>query len=333
MSPKKINGKLHLALNNLDSLPAMPEIAHRLLALPLDTEDGEAQMLRLIGQDPQLSAKIIGLANAAALGLKRNTNSIHDAAMLLGLRRLKSVAIGMSTLSALSKQAATKNFDPQDLWSHSMTIAIVMSLFSQEMPKTLRPNENMTFLAGLLHDIGLMALHHLDQEASDELHHQLRLQPKRPIQDIELELIGITHSRIGAQLVRHWNLPSEIIEVVALHHEPHSEKTAPPNLLILMVNIAERLLPDFSIAEHHDIAISNEEWHELGIEPARSAALSALVNEVAMQIVQLPDPYIKTQAAPVTPLGSRQQLTRTANYSIVRTLAKALTRWARKLLR
>jgi len=333
MSLKRINGKLHLALNNLDSLPAMPEIAHRLLALPLDTEDGEVQMLRLIGQDPQLSARIIGLANAAALGLKRHTNSIHDAAMLLGLKRLKSVALGMATLSTLSNQAATKNFDPQDLWSHSMTIAIVMNLLSQEMSEKIRPNENMTFLAGLLHDIGLMALHHLDNEASDELHHQLRLQPKRPIQDIEIELIGITHSHIGAQLVRHWNLPSEIVEVVALHHEPHAEKTAPPNLLILMVNIAERLLPDFGIAEHHSTAISDEEWRELGIDPARSSGLSALVNEVAMQIIQLPDPYVRTPTAPNNSTQTGPQLTGQAKYSKALAPAKALAGWARKILR
>ncbi|HEX5363904.1 MAG TPA: HDOD domain-containing protein, partial [Gallionella sp.] len=207
-------------------------------------------------------------------------------------------------------QPAVKNFDPQDLWSHSMTIAIVMDAISQAMPKTLRPDENQIFLAGLLHDIGLMALHHIDREASDELHHQLRLQPKRSMQDIEQELLGMTHGFIGAQLVRHWFLPKEIIEVVGLHHSAHIGALTRTNPLVRLVNLAEKLLPDFGIAEHTSAAIDESEWHELGIAPARADELSALVNELAMQVVQLPETHDATQASmPLkdsSPLGVEQ---------------------------
>ncbi|MEK7812086.1 MAG: HDOD domain-containing protein, partial [Pseudomonadota bacterium] len=102
MRNQQVGSKLNWALGNLDALPAMPAIAHKLLALPLDTEAGEAQMLRLIEQDPQLSARLLGLANAPVLGVGRKINSIRDAAMLLGMKRMKSVAIGMATLSELS---------------------------------------------------------------------------------------------------------------------------------------------------------------------------------------------------------------------------------------
>jgi putative nucleotidyltransferase with HDIG domain len=283
-----IGGKLQLALGNLNSLPAMPAIAHKLLALPLDTEEGEAQMLALIGQDPQLSARIVGLANSPAMGVGRKIAGVRDAAMLLGLKRLKSVAIGIATLSRLGNQPS-RNFDPQDLWSHSMTIAIVMNALAREMPKRIRPDENQIFLAGLLHDIGLMVLHHLDPEASDELHRQVRLQPKRHIHDLELELLGMTHGRIGAQLARHWNLPEEIVEVMEQHHSLRAGDTTIANPLVRLVSVAEKLLPDFGIAEHTGDAPGEDEWRELCIDPARADELSALVNELALQVVQLPE--------------------------------------------
>jgi putative nucleotidyltransferase with HDIG domain len=291
MSRESIASKLKSALDNLERLPAMPAIAHKLLALKLYTDEGEAQMIALIEQDPQLSAKILGLANAPAMGVGRKVIGIKDAAMLLGLNRLKSVAIGIATMSKFTDLPAVKNFDPQYLWSHSMTIAIAMEGLAREMPKMMRPDENQVFLAGLLHDIGLMALHHIDREASNELHHRLRLQPKRSMQDIEQEFLGMTHGFIGAQLVRHWFLPKEIIEVVGLHHSAHIAAVTRTNPLVRLVNLAEKLLPDFAISEHTNAAIDESEWRELGINPDRADGITALINELAMQVVQLPETH------------------------------------------
>lgn len=308
----------------------MPDIARKLLALPLDTEAGEAQMIRLIEQDPQLSAKIVGLANSPMVGVGHKINGIHEAAMLLGLKRLKSVSIGMATMSKLTNQPATKNFDPQDLWLHSLTIAIVMNALSRSMPQWMQPDENKIFLSGLLHDIGLMALHHLDPKASDELHHQLRLQPKRPINEIELELLGITHGQIGAQLVRQWNLPEEIVEVVELHHSTFIGNIAISNPLVKLVNIAEKLLPDFGIAEHTNITIDESEWRELFIDPTSAVDLEALVNELAMQVVQSPEEQTATKQPEVQVASSTKATSSPSGKnicSIIFAPIRAITRW------
>lgn len=298
MSKDIVGYKLQHALRNLDSLPAMPVIAQKLLVLPLDTAMGEARLLILVGQDPQILAKVIGLANSPALGVGRKINGIRDAAMLLGMQRMKSISIGIATMSKMLNQPAGRFFDPKDLWTHSMTVAIVMHTVAQEMPQRIRPDDNQIYFAGLLHDIGLMALHHLDFDASEALHHQIRLNPKTQMQDIELELLGMTHGYIGAQLARHWNLPSEIIEVVEQHHNPSSGKEGHENFLVRLVNIAEKLLPDFGFAEHTFEPIEESEWRDLCIEPARANDILELVNELAMQVVQLSD---VTEIAPATP--------------------------------
>lgn len=283
----------------------MPEIAHKLLALPLDTEAGEEQMLSLVEQDPQIFARIIGLANSPAMGVGRKINSVRDAAMLLGMTRLKSVAIGIATMSRMLSQPAGKNFDPHDLWTHSMTVAIVMNVIAQKMPKRIRPDDNQIFLAGLLHDIGLMALHHLDPEASDELHRQLRLYSTCPINDLELELLGMTHNYIGAQLVRHWHLPDDIVDVVELHHSPRGGTEAFANPLVRLVNIAEKLLPDFGISEHTNEAIDESEWRELCIDPVHAAEFSEIANELGIQVAQLPDTLVASRPAAIAPTAPR----------------------------
>ena len=279
--------RLKQSLANLDSLPAMPATAQKLLALPLDTDEGEAQMLKLIVQDPQISAKIISLANSPIMGVSRKLSTVSDAAMLLGLTRVKSVAVGIASMSHLAQSPAGNHFKPQDLWLHSMTIAIVMRTIAQAMPRNSRPNEDQIFLAGLLHDIGFMALHHIDTEASDALHHQLLLQPERSILEIELETLGITHCYIGSQLARHWHLPEEIIAVLGYHHPPYVEEVADRNPLVRLVSLSEKIAPNFGIAEHTGDEIQEYEWLELGINPADVEDICAQANELAVQTAQL----------------------------------------------
>lgn len=287
MTDESIRLRLKQALANLDSLPAMPDTAQKLLALPLDTDEGEAQMLRLIEQDPQISAKIISLANSPVMGIPRKLSKVSDAAMLLGLTRVKAVAVGIASMSHLAQSPAGKYFKPQDLWLHSMTVAIVMRTIAQAMPRDIRPNEDQIFLTGLLHDIGFMALHHIDAAASDALHHQLFVQSDRPILEVELETLGITHCYIGSQLGRHWHLPEELITVLGYHHPPYVEEAAPGNPLVRLVSLSEKVAPNYGIAEHTGYEIQEYEWVELGIDPADVEDICAQANELAVQTAQL----------------------------------------------
>lgn len=289
MTDESTRARLKRALANLDSLPAMPAIAQKLLALPLDTDEGEAQLLTLIGQDPQISAKVIGLANSPVMGVTRKVATVPDAALLLGLSRVKSVAIGIASMSNLTKLSASKYFKPQDLWLHSMAMAIVMRVIAQSMPRELRPKEDQIFLAGLLHDIGFMALHHIDAEASNELHHQLGLQPKRPILEIELETLGITHCYLGAELARHWHLPPEIAAVLGYHHPPYVDEMAEQHTLVRLVSVTEKILPDFGLAEHTGGEVLEYEWQELGIDLADVEEIRLQADELAVQTAQLGD--------------------------------------------
>lgn len=287
MTDESTRLRLKQALANLDSLPAMPATAQKLLALSLDTEEGEAQMLKLIEQDPQISAKIISLANSPVMGVSRKLGKVSDAAMLLGMMRVKSVAVGIASMSHLANSPTGRYFKPQDLWLHSMAVAIVMRTIAQAMPENIRPSEDQIFLMGLLHDIGFMALHHIDAAASDELHHQLSLQPDRPILDVELETLGITHCYIGSQLARHWHLPEEIITVLGYHHFPYVEEVAAGNPLVRLVSLAEKITPNFGIAEHTGEEIQEHEWLELGIDPADVEVICAQADELAAQTAQL----------------------------------------------
>lgn len=289
MNAEQIRLKLTQALAHLDSLPAMPVIAQKLLGLQLDTAQGEAQLLTLIAQDPQISAKLIGLANSPVMGLSRKAASVSDAAMLLGLTRVKAVAHGIAAMTNFPKLVGSQNFAPQDLWLHSLTIAIAMHTLSQYMPEDRRPPQDLIYLAGLLHDMGYMAIHYLDSAASNELHHQLHLQPRCPVVEVELRTLGISHCEVGARLARQWHLPETLVAVLGQHHTPYLDDVPADQPLPRLVNLAEKLLPNFGITQYCGTEIRTQEWQALGIDPEKAGEIRDNISEIAIQTAQIAD--------------------------------------------
>jgi len=277
---------LQHSLDRIDTLPALPVIAQKLLTLALDTDEGEAQLLKLIAQDPQISAKIIGLSNSALFGSPRKITSVSDAAMCLGLTQVKSVAIGIATMSALAQPSEGK-FKSTDLWKHNMAIANAMRVVARHMPARLRPLDDQIFLAGLLHDIGYNVLNFLDRDASDALYEKLTAATSDSLLNIEQQLLGTHHGELGARLALHWGLPEEIIAVIRYHHSPDDADAEAGQPLASLVHLVEKILPDLGIPEHTGHGILPQEWIALGIDAAEQDAIVQEVNTVAEQARQL----------------------------------------------
>ena len=276
------NIDLRQAVKQIDALPAMPVIAQKLLALNINTDEDEREMLMLIEQDPQISAKIIGLSNSSMISSTRKSTSVKEAAVLLGMNRVKSVAISIAIMS-LSTKVVTGKFNIQDLWLHSFGIAFAMIDIARAMPAKIRPKDDQVFLAGILHDIGYLALAFLDPKRSDDLHARLSAESDSPVLSVEREMLGICHDELGAELARHWNLPDEIIAVLRYHHTPDAIEAAAGQPIVHMINLAEKLLASFGINEHVDTNISDEDWEILGIDPSKSEEISVQVAEQAEQ--------------------------------------------------
>lgn len=266
------------AVKHLDSLPSMPVIAQKLLTLNLDSDTGERDLLKLIEQDPQISAKIIGLSNTPLFGASKRVTSVQDAAILLGLTRVKSVALGIAVMTSLIKKPSGK-LNLQALWTHSLNISLALRVLSQAMPRNTRPLDDEIFLAGLLHDIGYMVLNQIDPARSDELHTRFASDTERSWLEIEQELLQTTHGELGAALAKHWDLPESIEAVIRHHHAPEDEGALVGQPLVSMVHLAEKILPEYGTYKGQPQTISNEEWESFGINPDRAEELLGKINE------------------------------------------------------
>ena len=267
----------------LEALPALPKIAHEILSLKMASTDSDDRLLKIIEKDPAITARIIGLANSPLFGTSRKIMSVHDATSVLGVKRIKMIALSFAMVSSMtSHRGGLLNIT--QLWQHSMAVALAMDELSHAMPQELRPPNEEIYLAGLLHDIGFLVLEYIDPDLSNRFHARLAIETERSFEEIEAEMLKVTHCELGAFLAQHWNLGETIIAVLRHHHLSHPSDVAIQPPLVIMADLAGRLLPPFGGPKPVSTDIEIEEWQAIGISADRVAEVESSMRKRATEI-------------------------------------------------
>jgi putative nucleotidyltransferase with HDIG domain len=270
-------------IERIDSLPPIPVVAQKILSIKISTDEGERALYKIIEKDPSIMSKIIGLSNSPIFGTGRKILTLHDAATLLGTKRIKMIALSLSMMSSVEKKPKSL-FDIDGLWKHSLTIALIMDTIARYMPKDRRPPEDEIYLAGLLHDIGYLALSYIDPQLSDQFCMRLASESNRSVEEIEAELLDKNHSELGAELAAHWGLPESIIAVIRGHHNSKDTLEELHQSMIAISVLAAKLLPTFKDREVGQACIADEEWISLGIDPVIADEIKAKVESHTVQV-------------------------------------------------
>jgi putative nucleotidyltransferase with HDIG domain len=117
-----------------------------------------------------------------------------------------------------------------ELWKHSIASGMVMQMISRDNMRSKH------FMTGLLHDVGKMVIELKFAPFAKEIN-EIAVKERRPRQDIEREIIGITHAEIGQEIAQMWDMPNELVESIAFHHMP--AQTQRHKLLSSLVYLAD----------------------------------------------------------------------------------------------
>lgn len=197
-------------------LPTLPAIALEVTRLAQSPLTGMSDLVRIIRNDPPLTAKILRVANSAFYGMPRKIDSLNMALVVLGMREINSLVTCISVLKAFPPTAAV-GFNRQKFWEHSAGCGEIARVITSKLHIRLHGVE---FTAGLLHDVGKIVLvQYFQEEYSRSL--QVAAAEKITALEAERKVFGIDHCEIGAWLADAWALPPAIVEAIRFHHQPH----------------------------------------------------------------------------------------------------------------
>lgn len=234
------------AIREVAHIATLPEITVRIIRLVDDPTSTAQDLHRLISHDPALCSRILKVVNSSFYGLPGQIGSINRAIVMLGLNAVKNIAIAASLQKLFRGGRLTPRFCARDLWEHSIHVAITAKLVSDRLGYGL---SDEAFLAGLIHDIGIIVEIQYDRNRFIEVLEGVEPDdhgvPRVEMVEVERRLLGASHEDFGAGLCRAWKFPSSLGLVTGHHHNPLALPSETRTLPAL-VHVADRLAAEAS---------------------------------------------------------------------------------------
>ena len=200
----------------IEPIPPFPAIANKVLQLARQSPVDFKQLAQLISTDPALSALVIRMANSPLYGsIRSRVENIDRAIVVLGQNHIIDSAVLYITRNLRQVSKTSWKQWENEFWRHSIGVAVAARMLAKQMNVS---HAKQSFLAGLMHDIGKIALMAYDPDAYQETI-QTAKATNRPLYYVELESFGTTHSMVGREICKHWHLPITTTKAVAYHHD------------------------------------------------------------------------------------------------------------------
>jgi HD-like signal output (HDOD) protein len=197
----------------LKSMPIMPDVATKILSIAEDKLDISFKELEdIIRVDPSLTAKVLKIANSAMYARQREIKSLQMAITLLGFKNLKSLVLLVTASGTLARDQKDSFY--QYFWKHSTLTAFLARHMAIRCSR--KDTAEDCFIAGLLHDIGQVALYNADKERYQPVVAAL-VEGTATVEQIEHGIYGTDHRQIGASLLARWSFPYLYVDTAREH--------------------------------------------------------------------------------------------------------------------
>ncbi|MFT5446979.1 MAG: putative nucleotidyltransferase with HDIG domain [Gammaproteobacteria bacterium] len=162
------------------------------------------ELERLIATDPKFTLRVLSLANSAFYSQRYRIDSLRAALVVLGTGIVCRLAEGVLA----RKLVGSRNESRETFWLHCLAVGVGARLLA-EAHSNVDPEQ--AFVAGLLHDIGLLACDNPCAHQDDCLSDDSRVRE---------HCVSDEHSAIGAEIAELLDIPSHLCSAIHTHHDP-----------------------------------------------------------------------------------------------------------------
>jgi putative nucleotidyltransferase with HDIG domain len=217
-------------------LPSLGSIDSALKELLGADQRYTSQIAEIIRRDPSLTARLLRLVNSVYYGLSTPIKNIEEAVFYLGVRQIRQLAMVTPIIEDFQKLAGNHHFPWREFWRHCIGTA----LMTREVIDIIQsPNEEIDYVAGLIHDVGKIVMASAFSEHFNEIYRH-RIEGGHDLLELEREVLGIDHAELGAMYLRKQVLPDVFVEIVQFHHHP--EQARQHGYITAAVQVADLLV-------------------------------------------------------------------------------------------
>ena len=184
-----------------------------MLALLCDPKVEIDALLACLHSEPALSARVLKVANSPYYGMAGRVGTVDFALRVLGLAAVRGIAAAGCLDRALPPRAG-QAFDPARFRLHSLAVACA----AQQLSRALNADiDGEAFMAGLLHDIGLLLMARAHPAAMATFAPPAGLAEGAALA-LERAHFGVDHAACAGLLVEAWQLPPWLRAALVIHH-------------------------------------------------------------------------------------------------------------------
>ncbi|HOC90881.1 MAG TPA: HDOD domain-containing protein [bacterium] len=203
-------------VDKIRDLPTLPSTVAQIISVTNDPEASVEDLKKIIEADQVVAGRILRAVNSAYYGFPRQVDTLSKAIVILGFNNVRSIALSVSIME-LFPMKSPNSFSYNQLWAHAVGVAHC----ARSIARVFNPRQTeQYFVAGLLHDIGLVAMNQCFPDDFINCYNSA-IKQKRPLFEVEVERFEFDHADVSQFVADRWLLPSTLSTAIGLHHRPH----------------------------------------------------------------------------------------------------------------
>jgi len=212
-APTEAPLSIDAVLGRIDEVSTLPQVALQVIQVARNPESGAADLCAIVESDPALSSRVLKCVNSAAYGLRHRVSNLQRAISMLGFKQVRNLATTASVSKIFKDNKAIASYTRPSLWRHMVSVAVAARMIATRCEVAAFEE---AFLAGLLHDIGIILEDQYCHDRFEQVMHAL--QPDKTLVEIESHIIGFDHARLGARFASRCGFPEEAEAAIRFHH-------------------------------------------------------------------------------------------------------------------
>lgn len=209
---------------SISALPPLPATAQRILTCFGDEFIDAGKVAEIVEGDPGICARLLGLSNSAYFGLAEPVTSIGEAiSRVLGVDTVRSLVLAMAIQRSFNSKECP-GFNVERFWLQSLMAAECCKKIVAADESATDDDRDLAYSVGLCHNLGLMALAHVDPARTNAVltRHRVDALPNSMAELFSAEF-GTDHKIMTAELGRSWSLPESMVSSYLCRAFPASQ--------------------------------------------------------------------------------------------------------------